>query len=480
MLSDLENQLQEVIKAALKDVLGEDNVSQMVEIEIPSDKSHGDYSTNIALKSAKILRKAPPVIAKDFVELIESAVSSSPLKDIVIKIEIKNPGFINFFMASDAFSSVLDQILSQKENFGRIDEGKGEKIQIEFVSANPTGPLSVAHARQAVVGDVLAESLKFIGFDVTKEYYVNDGGNQINILGSSIEFRVREIFGETIDFPEDGYQGDYIKDMAQMYIDKHHIKAFADIEGQDESPKDFGVEYLLGVITKDLEDFNVNFDVWSYESKIATKEAILKVLEDFASKKLTYESEGALWFRTTDFGDDKDRVLRKSDGSYTYLTPDIAYHKNKFDRGFETIANIWGPDHHGYIARIQAAACAMGKDKESIKVLIVQLATIYREGQAISMSTRKGEFISLREVIDEVGVDAARFFFLMRHIKVHLDFDLELAKKNSSENPVYYIQYAHARIFSINKKAVEAGIKTKESGFSLLKEPAEINLIKKC
>ena len=340
--------------------------------------------------------------------------------------------------------------------------------------------MSVAHARQAAVGDALANILGFIGFKASREYYVNDGGNQINLLGESIKCRAVELLGGQAELPENGYQGEYVKDMAEEFIAGAKIKDLAGINKQDPvSFKNHGVDRLLGVIRKDLEDFNVHFDCWTHETKVATKDAISAILDLLREKGFLYEKDSALWFRSTDFGDDKDRVVRKSDGSYTYLLPDIVYHKNKYDRGFETIINLWGPDHHGYVPRIKAAAQALGKDPDSLKVLIVQLATIYRDGKPVSMSTRRGEFISLREVIDEVGVDAARFFFLMRHINAHLDFDLELAKKETPENPVYYIQYAHARIHSINKKAQEAGLKQRENNLSLLSAPEELDLIKK-
>jgi arginyl-tRNA synthetase len=374
----------------------------------------------------------------------------------------------------------LEQIFREGKEFGKLKFGRKKKVQIEFVSANPTGPLSVAHARQAAVGDALANILNFIGFNATKEYYVNDGGNQINKLGESIKCRAREILGSIGELPEDGYQGEYVKGMADIFINENKITEIDQIgsftPGQYSK---FGVEYLLEVIRKDLDDFNVHFDEWSFESKIATQSNIETVLDYLGEKGFLYEKDGALWFKSTDFGDDKDRVVEKSDGTYTYLTPDIVYHKNKYERKFDQVINIWGPDHHGYIPRLKAAIEALGRDRDDLQVLIVQLATIYRNGQPVSMSTRRGEFISMREVMDEVGVDAARFFFLMRHIKVHLDFDLELAKKETSENPVYYIQYAHARVHSIGQKARESGIILKKTKFQLLKEEEELELIKK-
>ncbi|VAX37395.1 Arginyl-tRNA synthetase [hydrothermal vent metagenome] len=477
---EFKTQLKTTLKESLAEYYSTHKQFPPIELETPAQKIHGDYSCNIALRCAKILKKSPLAIAEELGHLFQKNIEASLIHTKIAKIEIKNPGFINFYLTSDAIFDILYQIFTQQNQYGTLKFGNNKKIQIEFVSANPTGPLSVAHARQAAVGDALVNILNFIGFEAKKEYYVNDGGNQIRILGLSIQSRALELLGENITLPEDGYQGVYIKDMAKIFLDQNTINTSDELKKKDLSAfMQFGKEYLLDVIRKELDDFGVHFDMWSYESKVATKEKILEVLKFLAEKSLTYEHEGALWFKSTDFGDDKDRVLRKSDGSYTYLTPDITYHKNKFERGFDHVFDILGPDHHGYIARITAAAMALGRQKEDLKVLIVQLATIYREGEKVSMSTRGGQYVTLREVIEEVGVDVARFFFLMRSMKAHLDFDLDLAKKQSSENPVYYIQYAHARIHSINKKASEANIVAKTSGISSLTETEELDLIKK-
>ena len=482
MLNSLKKNLQELLEESLKPQFADEKDVPQVEFEVPADKKYGDFSCNVAMKSAKVLRKSPIAIAGDFLECIEAAISKSDLAGLIDNVEVKAPGFINFYVSSKALYLILKEIFEKKNEYGKSDFGKGKKLQIEFVSANPTGPLSVAHARQAVVGDVLGNILNAIGFDVAKEYYVNDGGNQINILGRSIELRALENLGSAVEFPEECYQGEYIKDMAELFLKENNVTKVEQID-QDKDWADkvrvFGIEYLLDVIRAELSDFGVNFDVWSYESKVATKELTAQNIEDLREKGFVYEEDGALWFKSTGFGDDKDRVVKKSDGSFTYLAPDIVYHKNKFDRGFDGLINIWGPDHHGYIPRIKAAVQALGRDENALDVLIVQLATIYRNGEVVSMSTRKGQYISLREVMDEVGVDAARFFFLMRHIKMHLEFDLELAKKQTSDNPVYYIQYAHARVFSVNEKAGIPGIKINSSDFSLLKEVEEFELIKK-
>ena len=482
MLNDLKNNLQGLLALALKSQFSSEADVPAIELQVPADKKHGDFSCNVAMKSSKVLRKSPVAIADDFISCIKDAISKSDIAHLIHNVEVKAPGFINFYVSSDALYLILKEIFEKDADYGKSDYGKGKKIQIEFVSANPTGPLSVAHARQAVVGDVLGNILKAIGFDVAKEYYVNDGGNQINILGKSIELRALEHLGETVEFPEECYQGEYIKDMAELFLKDNNVGSVEQVN-QDalwaDKVREFGVKYLLDVIRAELSDFGVNFDIWSYESKVATKDLTSVIIEHLRKKDFVYEKDGALWFKSTAFGDDKDRVVKKSDGNFTYLAPDIVYHKNKFDRGFDGLINIWGPDHHGYIPRIKAAVQALGKDESALDVLIVQLATIYRNGEVVSMSTRKGQYISLREVMDEVGVDAARFFFLMRHIKMHLEFDLEFAKKQSAENPVYYIQYAHARVFSINEKAYNLGIKVNSSDFSLLKENEEFELIKK-
>ena len=474
-------QLQDQLERSLKDAFsGYKDSLPKIELEIPSEHQHGEFSSNIALKSSKLFKKSPMDLAGEFLPIIENALKENGFKANIASVSVKKPGFINFYLTPQALYGILDQIFREKKEYGKLVLGNHKKIQIEFVSANPTGPLSVAHARQAAVGDALANILSFIGFECAKEYYVNDGGNQIKKLGESIRCRAVETLGETAQFPEDGYQGEYVKGMAKIFLAENKIKTTKGLDSLDPNRfSEFGVRYLLEIIRKDLEDFNVHFDVWSYESRIATKKNIESVLDYLGEKGFLYEKDGALWFKSTDFGDDKDRVVEKSDGTYTYLTPDIVYHRNKYERKFEKVINIWGPDHHGYIPRLKAAVEALGRDREALEVLIVQLATIYRDGRPVSMSTRRGEFISLREVMDEVGVDAARFFFLMRHINVHLDFDLELAKKETSENPVYYIQYAHARVHSVNDKAREVEIQMKKSDFQNLNTPEELELIKK-
>jgi arginyl-tRNA synthetase len=479
MLIAFKRKLKEITEQAVKEKFFPQEEIPAFDLEVPSDKENGDFSTNIALKSAKALRKSPLQIAKEFCPVIEQALKTSELSDCIGTIQSAGPGFINFRLSRQAVYRVLYDVFQQGGRYGCSDFGNGKKVQIEFVSSNPTGPLTIAHARQAAVGDVLANILDFTGFDVKREYYVNDGGNQITMLGKSIFLRAKELLGESVDFPDECYQGAYIKDMAGVFLDDRGIRDAQALEGLDAQVfKQFGVSYLMDVIRQELDDFGVHFDIWSYESQVAHDAAIKAVLAELDQKGMLYKKDGALWFRSTAFGDDKDRVVQKSDGLYTYLTPDIAYHKNKYDRGFDKVYNIWGPDHHGYIPRIKAAVQALGRDVDALEVLIVQLATIYRDGQPVSMSTRKGEFISLREVLTEVGKDAARFFFLMRGISAHLDFDLDLAKKETPENPVYYIQYAHARIHSIVEKAKENGMFETTKGLRLLQETDEMDLIK--
>ncbi|MCB9771232.1 MAG: arginine--tRNA ligase [Candidatus Omnitrophica bacterium] len=479
MLIRLRQKIIETTQKSLKSFF-DGQTMPLVEVEVPADKTHGDFSTNIALKSTKLLKRPPLEVAATFCDAIRAGFQKAGMNDKIAKIEVLKPGFINFYLSPVSLCDILEQTLRDKENYGKSDFGKSRKINIEFVSANPTGPLSVAHARQAAVGDALANIFNFIGFSATKEYYVNDEGNQINILGNSVYLRALERLGQKEEFPEDCYQGQYIYEMADVYLAGKKIKTVQQLQAlSQEDIRQFAVGYLMTVIKDELKDFGVTFDVWSHQSKIAGEDQIKKTLSELQSKRHIYEKEGALWFNTTQYGDDKDRVVRKSDGSYTYFMPDIVYHQDKFRRGFEKVFNLWGPDHHGYIQRLSAAIQSLGQPKEALHVLIVQLATLYRDGQEIQMSTRRGQYITLREVIEEVGVDAARFFFLMRLVEAHLDFDLALAKKETPENPVYYIQYAHARTYSVEAKAKEVNLSAKATGFKNLQEAEEVDLIKK-
>ena len=454
-----------VIKGALKN-LGFPDEEPL--LDLPADNRFGDFSTNIALKLSKAVRKSPHDVALAIIEAVKGLLEKDSAVGLLKDIKVEGPGFINFYLSDKYFQDELRNIIEEGNFAVKIDSGKAKKVLIEFVSANPTGSLSVAHARAAAVGDVLANILDFLGFAVSREYYLNDEGNQINILGNSVELRMKELAGEAIEFPENYYQGDYIYDIA---------KAAVSCQLSAVSLGDFAANYILDIIRKELDDFGVKFDCWYSQKELGLSGQIEKDLDFLKAKGYLYEQDGALWLKSTEFGDDKDRVVRKSDGAYTYLAPDIAYHQEKYKRGFEWLINLWGPDHHGYINRLKASVAAFGKDPESLSVIIVQLATIFRDGNPVQMSTRKGQYITLREVLDEVGKDASRFFFLMRRTSSHLDFDLDVAKKQTSENPVYYVQYAYARICSILNAG---GSKNdKDADLPLLKEKEELDLIKK-
>jgi arginyl-tRNA synthetase len=469
MRKNIQDLLLSIIKNSLSDLDLDKFYPGGLFLDLPSDPRFGDLSTNIAMQLARATEKSPHEIALNLLANIKRYLEKSPAKDYVKEVKIEGAGFINFYFHNNYFHEQLKDLISEGRDYLKINIGKSKRVLIEFVSANPTGSLSVAHARQAVVGDVLANILDFLGFKVKKEYYLNDEGNQINILGNSIELRLKELYGEKIAFPQDYYQGDYIYDIAQeIKNQKSKIKNLSE----------YGLKYILNIIKKELKDFGMNFDYWTSQKELRKSGKIEKVLDFLKKKGFLYELDGARWFKSTQFGDDKDRVVVKSDGSYTYLAPDIAYHQEKYKRGFSWLINLWGPDHHGYISRLQAAVRALGYTLDSLSIIIVQLASIFREGKPLQMSTRKGQYITLREVLDEVGTDASRFFFLMRRTSSHLDFDLDIAKKQTAENPIYYVQYAHARICSILRNST-IKIKHKESDLALLKEKQELELIKK-
>jgi len=468
MKNDIQDLLIDVIEGSLKELrmVGSQRPAYL---DLPSDQRFGELSTNIALQLSKLVLRPPRDIATDMVAAIKKRLAESPAGALVEDVRIEGPGFINFYLGRNYFYSEILEIIRTQGAALRSAKGKSLPVLVEFVSANPTGALSVAHARQAAVGDALANILDFLGFKVTREYYLNDEGNQINILGSSVKLRMRELDGEKVDFPEDHYQGDYIYDIAKA--------AKAGLP-QGIELRDFAAGYILDVIRKELDDFGVKFDSWYSQKELGISGKIEEALEILKKQGFVYDQDGATWFKSTQFGDDKDRVVIKSDGSYTYLAPDIAYHREKYRRGFKWLINFWGPDHHGYINRLKAAVEALGNPKDSLSIIIVQLATIYRDGKQLQMSTRKGQYITLREVLDDVGKDAARFFFMMRRTSSHLDFDLDIAKLHSSENPVYYVQYAHARICSILKNS-PALAKAVDIDLSVLTEKEELALLKK-
>jgi len=476
----IENQISELIDEALR---GIDKFKGLYDkgnlnLEIPKDPKHGDLSSNIAFKIAKALKGNPNEIAEEISISIRNNLEPSRLKDKIESVEVLN-GFINFRLSNRCLCEVLTRIKVDKSRFGSCDLGEGKNVQVEFVSANPTGPLSVAHARQAAFGDSLANILIAGGFKVSREYYVNDEGVQISLLGKSIHARYREILNEKSEFPSDGYRGEYIRDIADDICKRYGKKFLEETQKTLKFFSDYGVRCLSEVIKKELLDFGVKFDRWYLQSSLSSSGRIKKALQLLESKGLLYERDGAIWFKSTDFEDDKDRVVEKSDGAYTYITPDIAYHRDKFERGFDKVVDIWGPDHHGYISRIRAAVRALGYEDERLSIIIIQLATLYKNGKPVPMSTRAGEYVTLREILDEVGRDAARFFFLMRKASAHLDFDLGLAKKQTPENPIYYVQYAHARICSISEfKGLKRIGVVKEKDLELLKADEELNLLR--
>lgn len=442
----------------------------------PKRKEHGDLSTNIAMVLAPIFKVTSKRLAEDIKDNIKAP------SGFIKRIDIAGPGFINIFIEKDYWYRFLKDVVSQGESYGKSKLGGGRKVQVEFVSANPTGPLHVGHGRGAIVGDCLSEILKAVGYEVTKEYYINDVGNQMELLGLSVYSRYMELLGRGYPFPENGYKGGYITDIAREIQDKEGDR-FAEIPMEDVLPyfTEYAANSILGGIKKDLKDFGVNFDLWYSEKSLFEGNRILKTIEELSNKGLIYERDGALWFRSTDFGDDKDRVLKKADGNTTYFASDVAYHREKLERGFDRIIDIWGADHHGYQPRMKAFMKAMGVKEDRLSILLVQFVTLLRGGEKVSMSTRAGEFVTLREVIDEVGKDAARFFFLLRRSDAPLEFDLNLAKRETPENPVFYIQYAYARICSIFAVAKERGIDIpsfEDIDTKLLSLDEEIDLIK--
>jgi arginyl-tRNA synthetase len=449
---------------------------QPIEIEVPANPEHGDYASNVAMILASQAKQNPRKIAQAIQENLTDP------EGIIEKTQIAGPGFLNFMIKDDLWRKILQNVLGQKEKYGCLNIGQGKKVQVEFVSANPTGPLHIGHARGAVVGDVLTNLLQTTGYNVTKEYYINDAGNQMNNLGKSVLYRYRELSGEKIEFPENCYHGDYIKNISADIIKKEGNRYLTEPEEQT-VPYFNGIAggVILEEIKQDLKDFGVTFDFYFSEKELYKDNGVSNLLSSLQEQGFIYSDGETLWFKTTAYGDDKDRVVIRKNGEPTYFAADIAYHQNKFARGFDILVDIWGADHHGYMPRLWAAVQALGHDKNDLKIILVQLVNLLRAGEPVAMSTRSGEFVTLREVLDEVGRDAARYNFLMRRSDSHLDFDLEVAKKQSNENPVFYVQYAHARICSIIRMAVERGMALpvyENINPSLLIEPEERTLIK--
>jgi len=507
----MKSQIQRLVASALEKIASEgiipqDQIPQPV-IERARDTRHGDFACNVAMVLAKVARSNPRELAQKLID----ALPSSP---VVEKVSIAGPGFINFTLAEGAYRSLIPTILEQGPGFGRSQYGKGKKVQVEFVSANPTGPLHVGHGRGAAYGAVVADLLGAIGFEVHREYYVNDAGRQMNILAASVWLRYLELCDETVTFPVNGYKGDYIWDIAATLHREHGDEyrhpveqVFADVPPDEPAGGDkekhidgviaaaqqllgdnryrFVFELALNTILDDIRDdlgqFGVHYQEWYSERSLTESGAVNKTIERLRQTGYVYEKEGALWFKSTEFGDEKDRVVVRDNGQTTYFASDIAYHMDKLERGFERVIDVWGADHHGYVPRVKAAMQAVGDDPNKLDVLLVQFANLYRGGEKVPMSTRSGSFVTLRELRKEVGADAARFFYVMRKCEQHLDFDLDLAKSQSNENLVFYVQYAHARVCSVLRQAAEKGISSDvsagEANLDRLVEPHEVALI---
>lgn len=476
---DIKQILAAAIKAAAQKAIDEGAVKggelPEVLLEVPPQKEFGDFATNFAMQSARSLKCNPRMIAQAIVNNLDCA--------YVEKMEIAGPGFINFYLKQDWMYDMLAGIIAEGENYGNLVSDCKEKIQLEYVSANPTGPLHVGHGRGAAVGSALANLMKAAGMNVSREYYINDAGNQINNLAASVNARYLEQLGQTVEFPENGYHGHDIIETAERIVRIYGDK-FLNMS-EEERLQEFrtiALKEKLAALKEDLEAFNVTYDEWFSEQSLHDAKAIKNACDLLSERGYLYEEGGALWLKATEYGDDKDRVVIRDNGIPTYFAADIAYHRDKYARGFDRVINLWGADHHGYIARMKAAVGALGYHPDQLEVLILQMVSLYRNGELVKMSKRTGQSVTLNELIEEVGTDAARFFFVMRSIDSQLDFDLTLATEKSNENPVYYIQYAHARICSIMRQLEEAGIvviPAAEAKLNTLTEASELELIKK-
>ena len=470
---NLKQQLKEAIEAAIKKADIVEEIPE-VKVEVPKDKNNGDFSTNAAMTLTKLARKNPRDIAQAIIDNIDKEAAS------IKEVSIAGPGFINFKMETAELASVIYTVLDKKENYGRTERETAEKVLIEFVSANPTGDLHIGHARNASVGATLSNIMDFAGYDVTREYYINDAGNQINNLAKSIEARYFEALGEALNMPEDGYNGKDIKVIGEKLASEH--PEYKDLEEAERISKfrDLGVEYEMRKLKGDLAEFRINFDNWFSETALYESGEIDEAMTKMKDNGYIFEAEGATWLRTTDFKDDKDRVLVKGDGTLTYLMPDIAYHYDKVERGFDKLINLFGADHHGYINRLKASLGALGENPDKLEIQIMQLVRLIENGEEVKMSKRTGKAVTLRDLIDMIGVDAARYFMIMRSTDTHFDFDLDLARSESSDNPVYYAQYAHARICSILRQAKEQGFEIDtENPVDIIENEQALELLKK-
>lgn len=510
----MKQQLQSILESAInnlkQDKVLPDDFNPRFTIERTRDPSHGDLASNIALVSAKTAGKNP----REMAELLTKAISET---DFIKEINIAGPGFINFFLSKESTTAIVKQVLTEAENFGQSNDGENKKVIIEFVSANPTGPLHVGHGRGAAYGASLGNLLSTAGWQVHREYYVNDAGRQMHILALSVLLRYLELNSCDITFPVNGYKGEYVNDIAAALLKEHTDSLLVDTsslfsgvtadEGQENGDKEkhvddlienaksllgeenyktlfaFGLEAIRSEIEQDLSEFGVNFDRWYSEQSLMDSGAIQSAIDKLSKDGHMYEKNGAIWFKATEFGDDKDRVAVRDNGQTTYFASDIAYHMEKLDRGFDRVIDIFGADHHGYVTRVKASMKALGANTDQIDIPLVQFAILYRGGERVQMSTRSGSFVTLRELRDEVGNDAARFFYVMRKAEQHMDFDLDLAKSQSNENPMYYIQYAHARICSVKRKLADASyshnLENGNSNLELLTTEHEQALLKR-
>ena len=469
----IEQALIRAVEGAVEEgILPEGAALPPVLLEEPPEKELGDFATNFAMQSARVFRQSPQKIA--------AAIRDRLAGDWLDHAEVAGPGFLNLYLKKTVLSDTLRAVLAAGEKFGTLPPNGAPRIQVEYVSANPTGPLHVGHGRGAAVGSALVKLLRTAGYTVDSEYYVNDAGNQMNLLAVSVNARYLELLGKSVEFPENGYHGADIVETAQRIIDRDGDKYLSLPEEERlKLFQDVAYREKLAALEEDLADFGVTFDRW-YSERTLHPEAVRRVVDVLLERGTAYEKDGAVWLRSTDYGDDKDRVIFRDNGVPTYLAADIAYHDDKYRRGYGRLINIWGADHHGYVARVKASMAALGHDPEELTVLLLQMVSLYRDGTLVKLSKRTGETVTLRELMEEVGVDAARYFFLMRSLDSQLDFDLDLATKKSNENPVYYIQYAHARISSIFRQADEAGIAVRDGAeLELLTDETEIALIKK-
>lgn len=468
----LEKAIEEAARSAMADGVFPEGELAKVALEVPPQKEFGDFATNFAMQSAKVFRMNPRKIAEELAKRMEG--------DWLERTEVAGPGFLNFYLKSNVLYDSFRKIFEAGEGYGQLPAKDAERIQVEYVSANPTGLLHVGHGRGAAVGSALVNLLRAAGYPVESEYYINDAGNQMDNLAMSVNARYLELLGKTVEFPENGYHGADIIDTAKRIIKKDGDK-YLGLEEKERLAifKNLAYQEKLAALKEDLEAFHVTFDKW-FSERTLHPDAIHEAVDALKKNGNIYEEGGALWLKSTSYGDDKDRVVIRENGVPTYLAADIAYHRNKFERGFGKLINIWGADHHGYVCRVKAAMSALGYDAAHLEVLLLQMVSLYRGGELVKMSKRTGESVTLNELMEEVGTDAARYFFLMRSLDSQLDFDLDLAKKQSNENPVYYIQYAHARICSIHRQAEEVGLALGERPqMELLTDETEIALIKK-